>query len=149
MFLHVSVILVSGGVCLSACWDTPPGPGTPLGAHTPNWYQAPPRSDTPTGTRQPPPPGAVHAGRYGQQAGGIHSTGMHSCLKPVCSFNGLSNCGFHLSVCLPVYVSPLSIFLSVCMSVCLSVCLSVYLSIYLSMGTKASRSRLISTVLRK
>ena len=25
------------------------------------------------------PPGAVHAGRYGQQAGGTHSTGMHSC----------------------------------------------------------------------
>ena len=26
------------------------------------------------------PPGAVHAGRYGQQAGGTHPTGMHSCL---------------------------------------------------------------------
>ena len=25
------------------------------------------------------PPGAVHAGRYGQQAGGTHPTGMHSC----------------------------------------------------------------------
>ena len=29
MFLHVSVILFTGGVCLSACWDTPP-PGTGL-----------------------------------------------------------------------------------------------------------------------
>ena len=37
-------------------WDQvhPPGPGTP--------------------------PGAVHAERYGQQAGGTHITGMHSCL---------------------------------------------------------------------
>ena len=25
------------------------------------------------------PPGAVHAGRYGQQAGGTHPAGMHSC----------------------------------------------------------------------
>ena len=25
------------------------------------------------------PPSAVHAGRYGQQAGGMHSTGMQSC----------------------------------------------------------------------
>ena len=25
------------------------------------------------------PPGAVHAGRYGQQAGSTHPTGMHSC----------------------------------------------------------------------
>ena len=37
MFLHVSVILFTGGVCLSACWDTtPPRPRTPpLGADTP------------------------------------------------------------------------------------------------------------------
>ena len=25
-------------------------------------------------------PGAVHAGRYGQQAGGTHPTGMHTCV---------------------------------------------------------------------
>ena len=49
-----------GGVCPSACWDIPPTP-TP-------------------GTRgRHPPPGAVHAGRYGQQAGGTHPTGMHTC----------------------------------------------------------------------
>ena len=40
------------------------------------------------GTPPPPPrsrhsPGAVHAGRYGQEAGGTHPTGMHSCL-PKC-----------------------------------------------------------------
>ena len=28
--------------------------------------------------------GAVHAGRYGQQVGGMHPTGMHTCL--VCVF---------------------------------------------------------------
>ena len=32
----------------------------------------PPGADT-------PPPRAVHAGRYGQQAGGTHPTGMHCC----------------------------------------------------------------------
>ena len=54
---------VHGGVCLSACWDTP-RPGTPLAP--------PPRPGI-------PPPHAVHAGRYGQQAGGMHPTGMQSC----------------------------------------------------------------------
>ena len=29
------------------------------------------------------PPGAVHAGRYGQQAGGMHPTGMQSCFHVV------------------------------------------------------------------
>ena len=30
-------------------------------------------------TPQSSHPGAVHAGRYGQKAGGTHPTGMHSC----------------------------------------------------------------------
>ena len=34
-----------------------------------NGADNPPRAD--------PPPGAVHAGRYGQQEGGTHPTGMH------------------------------------------------------------------------
>ena len=63
IFLHLSVILFIGwGICLIACWDTAPlGPeaGTP-----------PPGADTPT---------AVHAERYGQQAGDTHPTGMQSC----------------------------------------------------------------------
>ena len=46
--------------------------------------QAPPWNRHP-GTRHPPgeqtPPCAVHAGRYGQQAGGMHPTGMQSCLN--------------------------------------------------------------------
>ena len=67
-------------VCLSACWDTPPGSRHPLGADTP-WSRHYPGADTPQ-SRHPPradiPPCAVHAGRYGQQAGGMHPTGMHT-----------------------------------------------------------------------
>ena len=57
-----------GGVCLSACWDTPPGQTLPLGKH--------PQADTPrAGTllgrhpcRHPP-------------ADGTHPIGMHSCFS--------------------------------------------------------------------
>ena len=52
-YICLSVILFTGGGYLGRC--TPPG-------------------------RYTPPSGAVHAGRYGQQAGGRHPTGMHSCL---------------------------------------------------------------------
>ena len=45
---------------------TPPGRFTPGGRYTSGRYT---------------PPGAVHAGRYGQQAGGTHPTGMHSCFQ--------------------------------------------------------------------
>ena len=44
----------------------------------------------------PPPPGAVHAGRYGQQAGGTHRTGMHSCFQN--SFDKLINVAMLCSV---------------------------------------------------
>ena len=50
---------VHRGVCLSACWDNPPDQAPPP------WEQT--------------PPCAVHAGRYGQQADGMHATGMQSC----------------------------------------------------------------------
>ena len=56
MFLHLSVILSMGGVCLSA------PPGTPRSRYLP-------------GSR---PPCAVHAERYSQQAGGMYPTGMQS-----------------------------------------------------------------------
>ena len=59
MFLHLSVILFTGGG-LQQC---NPGIHTPL-----------PREQT---THLPPC--AVHAGRCGQQVGGMHPTGMHSC----------------------------------------------------------------------
>ena len=49
-------------------------PGT---KHTPRDQVHPPGPGTPPGTRYTPR--AVHAGIYGQQAGGTHPTGMHSC----------------------------------------------------------------------
>ena len=59
----------------------------PLGPGTPPWDQVhPPTRYTPQ-TRYTPrpgpgtPPGAVHAGRYGQQASGTHPTGMYSCCE--------------------------------------------------------------------
>ena len=56
MFLHLYVILFTGrGVCPVACWDTHPPRQTPPGRH--------PRDTT----------------GYGQQAGGTHPTGMHTC----------------------------------------------------------------------
>ena len=55
---------------------TLPGPGTPPRPGTPFQDQVhPPKHVIAT------PSGAVHAGRYGQQAGGMHPTGMHSCHK--------------------------------------------------------------------
>ena len=69
MFLHLSVILsTGGGICLSACWDTtppPPGPGsrdqahppgtrhTPLGPGPPD-QAPPPRGQVPPGPDTPP-----------------------------------------------------------------------------------------------
>ena len=40
----------------------------------PPWDQTPPGADPPPGS-----PCGVHAGRYGEQAGGTHPTGMRSC----------------------------------------------------------------------
>ena len=67
---------VRGGVCPIACWDTPPGPeaGTP-----------------------PPGPEAVHAGRYGQQAGSTHPTGMQSCFVTTHQMTRLLLCPTHLA----------------------------------------------------
>ena len=87
MFLQVSVILLTGGVCLSACsgiphptpWSrhpsleqTPPGSRQPPGSRHPPWEQTP-------WSRTPPPPPPERAGRYSQRAGGTHPTGMQSC----------------------------------------------------------------------
>ena len=104
MFLHVSVILFTRG---STWAGTSPGRYTPLGRYIP-WAGTPPRQVHPPGQVHPQagtlpeqvhplgqvhPPGQVHPsplGRYtpgqvptspadGQQAGGTHPTGMHSC----------------------------------------------------------------------
>ena len=74
MFLHLSVILFAGGgVCLSACWDTtphpgsrPPGPGTPRSRHPQTRHppdQAPP-DQAPPRSRHPPRPGTPLADGY-------------------------------------------------------------------------------------
>ena len=91
---------------------TPPGPGAPPRSRyiprtriTPPWDQVPPRTRYTTQTRYTPqtsytprpatpaqnqlhPPGAEHAGRYGQHAGSTHPTGMQSCLS---SFRGATD----------------------------------------------------------
>ena len=80
MFLHVSVCPQGAGAV--------PGQVPPRQVHpqagTPPQAGAPPWAGTPPPARYTPwagtsPPGAVHAGRYGQQAGVTHPTGMHSC----------------------------------------------------------------------
>ena len=80
MFLHLSVILFTGGrgFCFSACWDTtPPGtrhpPEQTPPEQTPPWEQTLLGADTPCS--RPPPPGAETA----TAADGTHPTGMHSC----------------------------------------------------------------------
>ena len=80
IFSQASVILFTGGweVCLSACWDT-----TPSSQGSPPWQGRPP---SPCQGR---PPRAVHAGRYGQQAGGMHPTGMQFLLNSLNSLTGL------------------------------------------------------------
>ena len=77
---------VHGGVSarLHAGIHTPLGPeaDTPLGPEADT--RPDPRSRFPPYPEQTSirnrPPGTVHPGRYGQQAGGMHPTGMHTCL---------------------------------------------------------------------
>ena len=80
MFLHVSVILFTGGSSASvhAGIYIPPG-ADPLEQTPPPVADLPTGADTPSPRSRHSPLGAVHAGRYGQQAGGTHPTGMHTC----------------------------------------------------------------------
>ena len=55
------------------------GPGRHPQEQTPPWEQTYPGEQTYPQGADTPPPGAVYAGRYGQQAGGTHPTGMHTC----------------------------------------------------------------------
>ena len=64
-YVFTPVCLSTGGIYLSACWDTttprsrhPPGAGTPPEAGTPR-EQTPPRAGTPQ-EQTPPPPGSRH-----------------------------------------------------------------------------------------
>ena len=64
VFLHLSVILFTGGVCLSACWDTP--------------REAPPPQEAPPH----PSPGKHNPLREtAAAADDTHPTGMHSCFN--------------------------------------------------------------------
>ena len=86
MFLQVCVISVHrGGVCLSACWDTPPGADTPQeqiipksrhplksrpplkGRHTPKSRHHSPRADTPRADI-PPRADTPHLSRHPPRA---------------------------------------------------------------------------------
>ena len=82
---------VHRGVCLSACWDTHP----PARRPPPGKAELPPGKENPLARRPPlarqTPPCAVHAGRYGQQVGGMHPTGMHFLFSIYIS---LIKCGF-------------------------------------------------------
>ena len=81
----LSVILFTGGFCLSACWDgraprsRPPGSRHPLRSRHPPGPETPqePESDTPQQQTPTPrsrcPPCAEHAGIYIQQPGGRQS----------------------------------------------------------------------------
>ena len=69
MFLHLSVILFTGGgVYPSMQWGR-----HPLGRHPPR--QTPPQADTLAPGQTPP----SNTTGYGQQVGGTHPTGMHTC----------------------------------------------------------------------
>ena len=98
-FLHVSVILLTGGegglrrtpppgdqgeppwtrqTTTTPPWDQgePPGPGRPPWTRqTPRTKENPP----PPAPGRPPPPPAGRTAAYGQWAAGTHPTGMHSC----------------------------------------------------------------------
>ena len=67
-----------GGRCLPQCMMgyTPPGSRHSPGKQIPPGKQTPSGKQTPVGSRHLPC--TVHAGRYGQQAGGTHPTGMHT-----------------------------------------------------------------------
>ena len=101
IFLHLFVILFTGGVCLSACWDTTPlGPDPPeqtpppQGAHIPRDHTPPDQTTAPPSRHQithhplgpdhpprtkPPPPLRKQTPAYGLRAASTHPTGMHSC----------------------------------------------------------------------
>ena len=69
----------------------PPKQGDPPGKAEPPWQGRPPLAKQTPWQGDPPgkadPPCVVHAGRYGQQAGGMHPTGMQFllCIRPCLS----------------------------------------------------------------
>ena len=122
----MSRILFTGG---GSTWAGTPQAGTPcwagttllgrypLGRYSPSRYN-PQAGTIPRQVHTPwvctPPLKAVHAGSYGQQAGGTHPTGMLSCVLFVCvalmitvllpflSRNTLSSCNERLIWLMPL-----------------------------------------------
>ena len=101
LFLHLSVShSVHRGVSASVhagIHNTPPADTPQSRPH----LDRPPEADnlpeqTPPGSRHPQ--GAVHAGRYGQQAGGTHPTGMHTCFQYMFRFKQYNNADITNSV---------------------------------------------------
>ena len=85
MFLHVCVILFMGGGLPQCMLGYSPARRPPWQGDLPGKADPPGKADHPWQGDRPwqgrPParqilPCAVHAGRYGQQAGGMHPTGM-------------------------------------------------------------------------
>ena len=75
-YIFTGVCLSTGGVSAPLhagihSLPCPPGPNTPLRSRY---------SPEQTPTSEQTPLRAVHAGRYGQQEGGTHPTGMYSCV---------------------------------------------------------------------
>ena len=86
--IFTSVCLSTGGVCLSACWDTPPPRANPPSSRHPPWEQTTPPGADPLRNRHPP--GADISTPPWEADSGIRSTNasywMHSCsLKVVAS----------------------------------------------------------------
>ena len=79
IFLHVCVILSTGGGSASVHAGIPPpwSRPNPQSRHLPE--QTPRREQTPPWSRPPPPPPRKQTPAYGQRAAGTHPTGMHSC----------------------------------------------------------------------
>ena len=76
VLLPPTIKLGQGNIFTGVCDSVHRGglPQCMLGYHTPRTRHPPPDQ---AGT--PLPSGAEHTGRYGQQAGGMHPTGMQSC----------------------------------------------------------------------
>ena len=71
IFLHLLVILFTGGGSALVHAGIPPRSRPPLGANTPLGADTPPEADPPPGKQTP---------AYGLRAAGTHPTGMHSCI---------------------------------------------------------------------
>ena len=76
MFLHVSVILSTGGGLHTERTHSPDQAGRPPGRETLRDQGDPPAGRHPPDQADPP---GKQTSAYGQRAAGTHPTGMHSC----------------------------------------------------------------------